>query len=422
MTIEALQQAFDQELPELPGGAIGRKRRKTAFLEFTQQGLPSHRDEDWRYTRLTGVLDPELARRPPRHESFALPGGLDSVAKGPRVIFSGDGIVDYQAAAGLRISTLGRGGEPDSSGLLIPPPQAPALTTLNIARLGDGAIIDIADGFESSEPLYILFVESQQPGQAHQRLILNCGRGARANIVLHYFGSNSSKGWTNLVCDVSLQPEASLHLQRFQNHSNDHHHTERIQVKVSAGGQFQMTSADVGGRLVRNDVLIDLAAPGARADIRGVFFAGSDQHVDNHTRIDHSAPDTTSHELFRGIAGDGGRGVFNGKVVVHKDAQRIDAQQQSNNLLLGERCEIDTKPELEIYADDVKCSHGATVGQLDENQLYYLRTRGIDRLEAQRLLTLAFAQSVIEQFQLEDLRAQAEQQIIQRIGSSTSKD
>ena len=149
--------------------------------------------------------------------------------------------------------------------------------------------------------------------------------------------------------------------------------------------KIELGYIDLGGKLVRNDVQVNLAKPGAHCDLFGVFMAGEGQHVDNHIRVDHTAPRTISRETFRGIIGDRGRGVFNGKVVVHKDAQQIDATQSSDNLLLSDRGEINTKPELEIYADDVKCSHGATVGQLDEDQLFYMRSRGVDEATARGL-------------------------------------
>jgi Fe-S cluster assembly protein SufD len=172
---------------------------------------------------------------------------------------------------------------------------------------------------------------------------------------------------------------------------------------------------DLGGRLIRNDVAVRLRERGASAEIFGVFLAAHGQHVDEHTRIDHLAPETRSEETFRGIIGRRGRGVFNGKVVVHRDAQRIDARQSSDNLLLGDQAEIDTKPELEIYADDVKCSHGSTVGELDEQQLFYLRSRGVAEGQARELLTQAFAASVLERIDPASIREHAASRVAARL-------
>ncbi|SVA39322.1 uncharacterized protein METZ01_LOCUS92176, partial [marine metagenome] len=160
-------------------------------------------------------------------------------------------------------------------------------------------------------------------------------------------------------------------------------------------------------RLTRNDVHVDLDGAGAKTELFGVFLAADGQHIDNHTRIDHRAPETKSIETFRGIIGDRGRGVFNGKVVVHPDAQKVDAQQKNDNLLLSEKAEIDTKPELEIYADEVKCSHGATVGDLDAEQLFYMKSRGIKESAARGILIFAFANEILKLIGLPKLRERA---------------
>jgi Fe-S cluster assembly protein SufD len=176
---------------------------------------------------------------------------------------------------------------------------------------------------------------------------------------------------------------------------------------------------DLGGRLVRNDVEVKLRERGASLDLYGLLLAGEGQHVDDHTRIDHIAPDTRSTEAFRGVIGRRGRGVFNGKVVVHRGAHGIDAHQTSDNLLLSDQAEIDTKPELEIYADDVKCSHGSTVGELDAEHLFYLRARGIDEADAREMLTTAFAATVLERIVAEDVRASVADKVGARLRALT---
>jgi Fe-S cluster assembly protein SufD len=178
---------------------------------------------------------------------------------------------------------------------------------------------------------------------------------------------------------------------------------------------------DLGGRLVRNDIAIALRGAGARTDLFGLFLAGHGQHVDDHTLIRHAAGSTVSSESFRGIIGERGRGVFNGKVVVEPGCQRIDARQSNDNLLLGEHAEIDTKPELEIYANDVKCSHGSTVGELDSEQLFYLRARGLSAAEARRLLTAAFATTIVEQIADADLRDRTLAHVTARLAALTEQ-
>jgi Fe-S cluster assembly protein SufD len=208
----------------------------------------------------------------------------------------------------------------------------------------------------------------------------------------------------NSVTHVEQAADSQLFLYRVQEHGQHQSHTALLAANLAARAQLSVGYADLGGRLVRNDVDVKLSEPGARTEIFGVFLAAAGQHVDEHTRVDHLAPETHSDELFRGVIGSRGRGVFNGKVVVHRNAQRIEAHQSNDNLLLGDNAEIDTKPELEIYADDVKCSHGTTVGELDTEQLFYLRSRGIDETAARELLIGAFAASVLERIPNESLR------------------
>ena len=178
-----------------------------------------------------------------------------------------------------------------------------------------------------------------------------------------------------------------------------------LAVDLAARASASLGLFDLGGRLVRNDIDVKLREPGAALDLYGLLLAGEGQHLDDHTRIDHIAPDTRSTEAFRGVIGKRGRGVFNGKVVVHRGARGIDARQTSDNLLLSDQAEIDTKPELEIYSDDVKCSHGSTVGELDAEQLFYLRSRGVDEAQAREILTTAFAATVLERIAAPEIRA-----------------
>ena len=199
-------------------------------------------------------------------------------------------------------------------------------------------------------------------------------------------------------------------------------HTSLLSAELATSAELAAGYFDLGGRLVRNDIAIALHGAHARADLFGLLLAGKDQHVDDHTVIRHAAGETVSSESFRGIIGDRGRGVFNGKVVVERGCQRIDARQSNDNLLLGEHAEIDTKPELEIYANDVKCSHGSTVGELDAEQLFYLRARGLSDLEARSLLTTAFAATIVEQIADEDLRASTLAHVTARLGEFAVTD
>jgi Fe-S cluster assembly protein SufD len=250
---------------------------------------------------------------------------------------------------------------------------------------------------------------------AQPRVAIELGRGAAATVVLHYLDAGEPAGWINGVTQIHLAPHSKLSLYRLQEHGARQTHTALLAADVAADAALTVGYVDLGGRLIRNDVDVRLLEPGASTELFGVFLAAHGQHVDEHTRIDHLARETRSAEAFRGIIGRRGRGVFNGKVVVHRDAQRIDARQSSDNLLLGDQAEIDTKPELEIYADDVKCSHGSTVGELDEQQLFYLRSRGVAEPEARELLTHAFAASVLERIDDASVREHAARRVARRL-------
>ena len=198
-------------------------------------------------------------------------------------------------------------------------------------------------------------------------------------------------------------------------------HTSLLSAELATSAELAAGYFDLGGRLVRNDIAIALRGAGARADLFGLLLAGKGQHVDDHTLIRHAAGATVSSESFRGIIGERGRGVFNGKVVVEPGCQRIDARQSNDNLLLGEHAEIDTKPELEIYANDVKCSHGSTVGELDLEQLFYLRARGLSDADARSLLTTAFAATIVEQIADADLRDRTLAHVTARLKALTEQ-
>ena len=397
MTLEGYKQAFERALAALPGDDGLASLRQRAKDHFLAQGMPDPRHEDWRYTRLDRLLDEGLAAAAVPSSQTDLNDLALEGTRGGRLLFNGGRsvAVDVGGLDSVQVESLVDRWQQPLARISVSG-ETPSLTALNTAWFTDGMLVKVPAGAAMPQPAYCLYVDSAG-GHAQARLSIEVGAGAKAHFIVHYRGQ-AGPGWTNAVIDVSLGRGATLELERLQEHGPDHHHTERLSATLEADSKLRFATADLGGELVRNDIGIALRAPGAAVELYGLFLAGRGQHIDNHTRIDHEAADTRSMERFRGIAAEGGRGVFNGKVIVRQDAQRIDAQQQSNNLLLGDRCEIDTKPELEIYADDVKCSHGATVGQLDEDQLFYLQTRGIDAAEGRRLLTLAFANTAIQRF------------------------
>ncbi|MFQ5635294.1 MAG: Fe-S cluster assembly protein SufD, partial [Gammaproteobacteria bacterium] len=244
--------------------------------------------------------------------------------------------------------------------------------------------------------LHVIFVTDGPPIGTQARMLVNAGQRSSARIFEHHVGRGT--GWTNAMTELRCGEASQLTYVKLQNEHHEADHIAAQHVRLGVDSVFRAAHIDLGARLARNDLKIGMTGSGARAELFGLFLADGRRHVDHHTRTDHRAAHTVSREHYRGILSEHGRGVFNGKVIVHEQAGGTDARLDNRNLLLAKTAEIDTKPELEIYTDDVKCAHGATTGQLDEQALFYLRARGIPRHAARRMLVLAFARDIFQQF------------------------
>ncbi len=424
MMLQSLENRFAETLETLPGSAAVRSAREKAMSHFSKVGFPTRKLENWRYTDmgLLATSDFDPARTVPDTTLIeSTQASLSSLSLSDEAIVFIDGIPqrdlrEWPTLEGLAITSLAdEWSRPDSRPLPEQFEDAP-LAAVNTAFVRDGISIAVTEGCRVSEPIHIVLLTSERTANAPQpRIVVELGEASELSLMLHLKGHEAGSAWTNLVTQVDLQPRAKLAIHRVQELGSADIHTELLSARVRDAASLEASYVDLGGQLVRNDVQVDLIRPEAECDLYGVFLADQGQHVDNHLRVDHSAPRTVSNESFKGIVGDRGRGVFNGKVVVHRDAQKIDATQSSDNLLLSERAEIDTKPELEIYADDVKCSHGATVGQLDERQLFYLRARGLHDSAARGLLTFAFANEVLQRLSTVETRDRIARLILERL-------
>jgi Fe-S cluster assembly protein SufD len=250
---------------------------------------------------------------------------------------------------------------------------------------------------------------------SHPRLLVKAAENSHATLVERHVALDEAVYLSNVVSEVELDGNAALNYYRLQEESAKAFHISGVHVRQDRDSRFDSHTVTLGSALVRNDVDARLAAVGAHCELNGLYLAGGRQHVDTHTRIDHLQPHCSSNEFYKGILDGHARSVFNGKVIVHPDAQKTDARQSNKNLLLSADAEADTKPELEIYADDVKCSHGATVGQLDADAVFYLRSRAIDEDAARNLLTFAFAHEIIDQVKIPALRSYLDQAVMQRL-------
>ncbi len=413
MNTAELRAVFDASLDRLAGSDDSRAARRHAMAAFARHGFPTRRDEDWRYTDLkpilTGRFDPlpgpaGEARRQLTSDRLS---SLELAPDAPRLVFlDGRRLADEDSRAlppGVEISDQHTAWQRIRSIQTEGQFREYPLTAINTAFSPDCTLIRVDENVDVTQPLHLVYLGGAAANSAAQaRLLIDLGANSRLCVVQHFAARDG--GWTNSVTQASQEPGSALTLYRLQEHAVEHFHTELLDVRLARDAAARLGYVDLGGRLVRNDLRVHLAEPGASCDISGVFLAARGQHVDNHTRIDHIAPHTTSDEAFRGIVGERGRGVFNGKVVVHAGAQGTDARQSSDNLLLSGRGEVDTKPELEIYTDDVKCAHGATVGELDAEQLFYLRSRGMDEETARGLLVFAFANDLLRRIGVPELR------------------
>jgi Fe-S cluster assembly protein SufD len=293
-------------------------------------------------------------------------------------------------------------------------PKRGAFAALNLALVEDGACIELAPGTRVERPIHLLFVHvgGSAPTAVHPRVYLVAGAGSRACVVEHHVGLAGSVGLVNAAAEIWLAADAELDHVVLQDLPHEAFFLASLAVQQEPGSRFGSASVALGAGLARLETSVCMAGEGARAELAGLYLARGAQLLDHHTTVDHAVPHTTSQQLYEGVLDERARGVFHGRVHVRPDAQKSDARQINRALLLADGAQVDTKPQLEIYADDVKCSHGASVGQLDEAQLFYLRARGIAEAEARALLTAAFAREVIDRLPLAALRSGLEARVL----------
>ncbi|MCI0518619.1 MAG: Fe-S cluster assembly protein SufD [Woeseiaceae bacterium] len=383
----------------LPDNGL-RAQRELALARFARQGLPGTREEDWRYTSLQPAVDLSnawLASQP----RAVLPGDVPS---DEMPVQPAQRAIDAQWLRflnGIRIGdtlpdpgTISIGRQPDDDRSLI---ADDGLSSLNAALLYDVVHIAVPEGVTITRPVGLLLANdaSENASVGMTRIVFEVGPGASLDVVENHLSLSAEDSFAGVIIELRLARGAQVRYLRLQECGEAQVLTGRLQVRIGQDASLRYTSIDLGGALVRNDVAIDLVAAGSDIIANGLYLASGSQHIDNHLRIDHRVGPARSRAAFRGILHGRSRCVFNSKAIVYKGADGTDAGQSNHNLLLSDQAEIDTKPELEIHADDVKCAHGATVGQLDEAALFYLRSRGIDADAASRMLTRAFAASVL---------------------------
>jgi Fe-S cluster assembly protein SufD len=393
--------------------------RQSARGRFRALSFPTLRTEDWRFTNVAPLLK----------EAFELPSAgkvVAGVLPAPaapdalRLVFvNGQFVPQLSALAnmpeGLALGSLAAAPEAVTRQLgKIAEFEDQVFTALNTGFLGDGAYVMVADGLTLERPIEIIYL-SQTDGRvtaAYPRVLMVIGKSSRATVVERYLPAGAGAYFTNAVTEATIDAEGTLNHVKVQQEGAEAFHVANTQFVLGDRSRLTTHAISLGGRLSRNEVRVRFDGQHAEATVNGLYLADGGQHVDNQTILDHAQPNCASHELYKGILDGHAHGVFNGKIFVRKDAQKTDAKQTNKVLLLSDDATIDTKPQLEIFADDVKCTHGATVGQLDAEQVFYLRSRGLDLDAARALLTFAFANDVVGRIPLESLRAELEQIIV----------
>lgn len=404
-----------------------QRRRAAAFERFLSTGFPSPHEEAWRYTNVAPIAGgrfepPADASRSADVGPWTYPGlagpqlvfldgrfapGLsrvDALPRGAHLGPLGDAVRGDRPALGTR---LGRHAADDSS----------AFVALNTALFADGALLEVDRGVVIREPIHLLFVASGGHASAllSPRTLLVIGEGAQATLIETYAGPDGASYFTNAVTEILLADRAVLDHTRVQREGDRAFHVATAEVVQGAASHFASRSVSFGAALARTDLNTRFEAPGGECALDGLYVMRGEQHVDNHTSIDHAHPHCTSREFYKGILDDRARGVFYGRIIVRPDAQKTNASQTNKNLVLSDGALADSIPALEIRANDVKCSHGSSTGQLDRDALFYLRARGISAATARSLLTYAFARDVLGRVRVEPVRAKLDELLLARL-------
>ena len=385
--------------PAFGGGALGRAR-EAGLARFRALGFPTTRLEEWKHTSLAPLAEAPFVRASTDHVTPQL---LEPFLFGeaPAHVVVVNGRLSRSLGSGLIPEgvTIDTGAGESALGDAVNLDEVPyPFASLNTAFFDDAIVIRVAPGAVVPTPIHVLFVAA--PGGRRTgcatRLIVRAGDRSQVAVVESYAGVGEGVSLTNAVSEFALGEGAMVDHVKVQRESLASFHLAATFVRLSRSSTFTSHAITFGGRIARNDIHAVLDGEGAECTLNGLYLADGDSLVDTHTTIDHAKPHCPSHEVYKGILAGRSRAVFNGKIIVRQDAQKTDAKQTNKAMLLGPDATINTKPQLEIFADDVKCTHGAAIGQLDEDQLFYLRARGIGETDARSMLIHAFAGQVVD--------------------------
>lgn len=395
--LSAWETLFQRLAPDLPGNAAARRQ---SLGQFMAAGFPTKRQEAWKYMDLSKLADTAFDV-PPGQDSPALSGLKDAEA----VVFVNGRCVEGAA----RVRDIADATAPGSD----------SIAALNTALAAQGLDLQLGPNEKLDRPLHLISYRSagqtapQNPSTSHLRHRIRLQDNAEATVIVEGLGDGAYLGTEML--EIELAPGAHLHLYRVQDTASMASELDRTLVHVGRDAHLEAFNIDLGQGLARHDFNVSLTAPGANVELQAISATSSQAQVDNHVRLEHAAPHGRSRIDYRGIAGDRSRIVFDGLIVVAEGAVKTDSDQRLATLLLSSRAEINAKPELEIYNDDVRCNHGAATGQLDPAALFYLRSRGVDEDHARQLLTMAFVCTLLDAIALESLREHLRTRLTARV-------
>ncbi|HEX8776001.1 MAG TPA: Fe-S cluster assembly protein SufD [Pyrinomonadaceae bacterium] len=435
-TYEAAFRSLQEKLKGHEPSWLSRLRQ-SAMSRFEQTGFPTTDDEEWKYTNVAPIVKKRFEQATQASvtdiNAAQLEPFLYEEACGSRLVFVDgfyqselsstealpESIIARDLSDALRSDAyaevvreqLARRADPNQNGF----------TALNTAFLSSGAFLFIPKGTRAPVPIHLLFLSTPRGEDAlcsFPRVLVVAEEGSEATVIESYASFGEGVHLTDAVVELVLADNARLEYYKVQRESQQAFHIATTAVDMGRGSHFDSTAITMGASIARHDITVTLDAEGAECWVDGLYIVGAGQHADTHSLIDHRKPHCTSHQLYKGILDGKSRAVFNGKVFVHEGAQKTDAMQKNKNLLLSDEARVDTKPQLEIFADDVKCAHGATVGQLEEEELFYLVSRGLSPELARNLLTYGFAEEVIAKIKIESIKAQLDEAVLNRLHAS----
>jgi Fe-S cluster assembly protein SufD len=424
-----------QESQSLPQASWVNRLRENAMARFEEAGFPTTKDEEWKYTNVAPIIkngfNPSSVENTDGKAAEELASLGTPESKDSQLVFVNgrlrrdlSSLLDLpkevvaldlsEALNDDRYSQVAREQLARYADYV-----ANGFTALNTALISHGAFICIPKGVTIAAPLQLLFITDTTDASqvVFPRVLLIAEENSNATLIESFISTNDSKYFTNAVVEVVLKEGARLEHYKVQRESNNAFHVATTVANLGANSSYDATTITFGAQLSRHDVHVTMDHEGAECWVDGLYLVTAAQHTDTHSVIDHRKPHCTSHQLYKGILDGKSRAVFNGKIFVRHDAQKTDAMQTNKNLLLSNDARVDTKPQLEILADDVKCAHGAAVGQIDEDEMFYLETRGIHTGLARNLLTYGFAEEVIAKIKVDSIRKQLDEAVLNRLNA-----